>query len=549
MNLLRLERVDDAGHWAMKMAYHEKFPELAKSVPGLQWKPRPGVWIGYADAVTLMAAHLEKAGIAKVVGSRPTLREPLSDPGLRFQLPKGCEPLRYYQRSGVRFLMDTAREGALLADGMGTGKTSVALAAIGEGLKLPAVVVCPANVKTSWLAEGKRLGLDVHLLYGMSPPSDAQIEKSDGIVALNYELVDKWLPHLENVGTVIFDEGQMLTNEKSKRSKACAVLAKRAENRIIMTGTPFLNRPMELWNVVNTMSPGRLGKWLPFMKRYAGAFQEEVPVRGGEDDETQKVWNTKGSSHTDELSNRLKHFMLRRTKQDVKLELPSKTRQLLEIDVSKQYRNPDRWWSLKNTNQAQIALGLAAEGKIEAAVELALNAVKNNSSVILFMHRKEVAQILRKRFAKEGIKAFMLTGDETAHRREQNAHEARAQGSAICIATIEAVGTGVNYLTFADIAIFVELHYVPGKMMQAEDRLHRPGQENPVTIYFLIAMGSIDEMIRDAILTKLRAFEDVVGNVGDTIRDDLLGGLSDEDALDQLRRTLMEDEGGLYGVN
>lgn len=426
-----------------------------------------------------------------------------------------------------------------------THNTSSTLAAINEGLDLPAVIVSPANVKSSWKNEASRLGLDAHLLFGMKPPVDCQLSKSDGIVVLNYELVDSWLPHLNDVKTVVFDEVHLLTNEKSKRSKACRELARRAKYRAALSGTPFLNKPKELWNIIDTLSPGRFGKWMPFMKRYAGAFQEEVPLRGGEEGETQKVWNTKGASHTDELAERLKFFMLRRTKQDVKLEIPAKTRQLIEVDVSKQYKNPDRWWSLENTNNTQIALGLAAEGKIEPAVELALNAIGSESNVVLFVYRKSVAKMLKKRLAKDGVKAFMLTGDESPNQRQANAEQAKAQGKSVCIATIDAVGTGVNYLAFADVAVFVELHYVPGKMLQGEDRLHRFGQVNPVTIIYLIALGSIDEMIRDVVLQKLKAFEEVIGNTGDTIRDDLLGGLSDEEAFDALRKVLMEDEGNL----
>lgn len=83
-------------------------------------------------------------------------------------------------------------------------------------------------------------------------------------------------------------------------------------------------------------------------------------------------------------------------------------------------------------------------------------------------------------------------------------------------------------------------------MLQAEDRLHRSGQQKPVTIYYLIAMGTIDEMIRAAILGKLASFEEVIGNTGDTIRTDLLG-MTEEAALDQLRNALMDQRGELYG--
>lgn len=535
MNLLRLEPLA-AGRWAMRMPFHPDFSNLAKKVPGLQWTPRQTAWIGYADAVELMTGHLEKAGIAKVVGPRPTPRETLS-------VTETLPGLRPYQSQGRHFILEHAEGGVILADGMGLGKTRQVLSAISQ-LETPAVIVCPANVKSSWRDEAKFLGLDATMLFGMSPPKDVQLTKDDGIVILNYELVDSWLPHLLKSKTCAFDEAQMLTNEKSKRSKACKELARLSTNRIALTGTPFQNRPKELWNLIDTISPGRFGKWMPFVKRYAGAFQEDVPVRGGEEGETQKVWNTKGASHTEELAARLKHFMLRRTKADVALEIPAKTRQLLEIDVSKSYKNPDNWWTLENKSAAQLALGIAAEGKIDAAVELAMNAIGEESNVVIFMHRKEVAKALQKRFAKEGIQAFMLTGDESPNRRQENAEAAKRQGSSICIATIEAVGTGVNYLSFADIAIFIELHYVPGKMLQAEDRLHRSGQMKPVTVYFLIALGTIDEMIRAAILSKLASFEDVIGNTGDTIRTDLLG-MTDEEALDQLRKTIMEDYAGI----
>jgi SNF2 family DNA or RNA helicase len=536
VNLLRFEPLDK-GRWALRSGFHEKFPEIAKTIPGVRWDKRKAAWIGYADAVILAARELEKARIVKAVGTWPTPRVPLSDREFSRDYS-----LREYQTVGTDFLLNIASEGGILADGMGLGKGRMCLAAIDEGLELPAIIVCPASVKKNWFIEGQKLGIDVHLLFGMSPADDAQIEESDGIVALNYELVDRWLPHLKNARTVIFDEGQVLANEKSKRSRACKALARKAKNRIVATGTPIQNWPRELFNIVDTVSPGRFGRWLDYMKRYAGAFQEEVPVRGGEEGETQKVWNTKGKSHQDELNERLKHFMLRRTKQDVQLELPAKTRDTREIDVSKEYKNPDRWWSLENTNQTQIALGLAAEGKVGAAVELAMTAIQNGSCVVLWVQRKTVAKILRKLLLQGGITPFMLTGDETPNRRQQNAEAAREQGSSVCIATIDSVGTGVNYLAFADIGIFVELHYVPGKLLQAEDRHHRQGAEKPVTIYYLIAIGTIDEMIRDVIIQKLQASEEILGTTGDTIRGDLRG-MSDEECLDELRRTLMEDEG------
>ena len=530
MNTIRLESLG-SGRWALHTKYHEKFPALAKKFPGFTWNKDARYWVGYSDGIELLLPTLQADGICRLAGEGPPLRVPLS---VKLDHPS----LRDYQKQGVNFLIDTMQEGCLLADSMGLGKTATSLIAITKTNDLPAVIVCPNSVKKGWVDEGKRLGIDVHALYGTSIPDNTVINKSDGIIVLNYEILDAWLPCLKNVKTVVFDEGQTLSNEKSKRSKACKVLASKAKNRTVMTGTPIQNFPRELFNIVDTVSPGRFGSWLSYMKRYAGAFQEDVPVRGGDEGETQKVWNTKGSSHTDELHNRLKHFMLRRTKQDVSLELPSKTRVLREIDVSKEYRNPDRWWSLENKSQAQIALNLAAEGKIEASVELALEALKGDSNIIIWMHHKEIAKALRKKFLALGIEPFMLTGDETTSKRQDNAEQAKNKGNSICIATVEAVGTGVNYLSFADIAIFVELHYVPGKLLQAEDRHHRQGAIKPITIYYLIAMETIDERIRDVVLSKLRTSESIIGDIGGTFSEDLM---NEEKALDELRRALAEE--------
>jgi SNF2 family DNA or RNA helicase len=544
MNLLKFENLG-AGRWAMRTGYHHLFPDLAKTVPGMKWTPKGvGAWVGYADSVNLLTKKLEEAKIVKVAGPRPPSRAPLSIKDFKYDSGYNYDyGLREYQKIGTSFLINTMREGTILADGMGAGKSAQCLAAINEIHQFPAVIICPANVKSNWQKEAKRIGLDAHILFGMSPPKDCQLDPSDGIVVLNYELVDSWLPHLQKVKIVAFDEAQALSNEKSKRSKACKTLAHRAKYRVALTGTPIQNRAKELWNIVDTISPNRLGSWMPYMKRYAGAYQEDVPVRGGEEGETQKVWNVKGASHTEELNERLKYFMLRRTKQDVKLEIPSKTRSIIELDVSKEYKNPDRWWTLENKTNAQIALGLAAEGKVEQAVELALTAIDSGSKPTLWMHRKEVCKALQKRLRKEGVNTFMLTGDETPKKREENALQASKTDRAVTIATFEAVGTGINYLVYSDIGVFVELHYVPGKMLQAEDRHHRPGQELPVSIYYLIALGSIDEMIRAAVLSKLRDFENIIGNVGDNIRDELLG-VSEADAMEALRKTLMEDEGG-----
>jgi SWI/SNF-related matrix-associated actin-dependent regulator 1 of chromatin subfamily A len=424
---------------------------------------------------------------------------------------------------------------------MGTGKTRQTLAAIASMGAYPALIVCPANVKYGWTREAEKLGLEPPLVISTKKPDTSSlIAEEDGIVIVNYDIIAAWQDVLMGAKTVAFDEAQMLSNERSQRSKAAKAIAHKASHRIALSGTPLMNTPKELWNIVDTISPYRFGKAFNFYMRYCGAHQEEIKKKNdnGEEEVIKKVWNFDGASCQDELAERMKFFMLRRTKHDVKLELPPKTRELVELDVTADYHNPDRWWSIDNKNQAQVALGIAGQLKIPAAADLARRHVEDGSNVVLFSYKKDIARGLQKELAQMGLDSYLATGDETHERRRSNAERARETGAVLC-ATIDAMGTGVDYLSYANVIIFVELHYVPMKLLQAEDRAHRSGQENNVFIYYLVALGTIDEIIRDRIRMKLTNFEGAIGSTGETLRDDLMGE-TEEEALAAVKALALE---------
>ena len=287
---------------------------------------------------------------------------------------------------------------------------------------------------------------------------------------------------LKGTKTIVFDEIQLLANEQSQRSKAAKLLAHSATNRIGLSGTPMSNVPAELWNVVDTISPGRFGRPFTFYKRYCDAHQVEIKkksdVEGEEDEIFKKVWKYDGSSNKEELAKRLSYFMLRRTKSDVALELPPKTRQLIEVELT-DYSNPDHWWSVDGKNAAQVALGIAGQLKIPHTVDLAIRSRNDGNSVVVFCFQKHVAAGLQKALAKHGVESYLATGDESSNKRQENAERAREEG-AVLIATIDAMGTGINYLSYANVLIFAELHYVFTRLLQAEDRAHRFGQKQNV---------------------------------------------------------------------
>lgn len=547
MILARVARLPDK-RWAITTPYSAAAVNVARGIPGMRWDGE--AWVGYGDAVTLAIHELERLRIAKVVGPRPSTVEALS---CSVEDPR----LRPYQAVGVNFLRQISREGALLTDGTGTGKTRTTLVAI-EKLPLPAVIVCPANLKRTWWREAQKIGLDPLLLFGMKPPTDGHLHKTDGIVVINYEIVSAWLPFLKGAATVAFDEVHALINAQSKRSQACKELAHAAKHRIGLSATPMQNRPRELWNVVDTLSPGRFGyffihpgprKPASYVARYCNAHQETIDVRpkaqrGDEEDVdvnalpiecTKQVWNFDGASHADELHERLRYFKLGRSKADVRLELPPKQRQTIELDIPREAVTND--WNLENKSAARMALTLAAQAKIPFAVELALEKHAEGSTVVLWAYEKRIARALAQQLRAKGIDAFLATGDDTEKQRDLTIQRAKGHRPAILVATTRAMGTGID-LSFADVSIAVELDYVPGVVIQCEGRLERPGQENPVMCFYLVALGTIDEIIRDRIVGKLQVIEATVGASDRGLRADLMG--DDDEAFAALRESLRE---------
>jgi SNF2 family DNA or RNA helicase len=527
MFLIRSQKLPK-GLWALSSTrYDENFKDIAKALPGTIWDKKLRAWIGYDDSVSLIIKRLEEKNIAKVVGDKPG--QPtvfsLSDQWEKFNL-------RPYQQEGAHFLTTHACTGAILADDTGLGKTRTTLAAI-SALELPALIVCPSVVKYGWVREGSKVGMDLFILNGVKPPEGIKITKDDGILVINYDIVYAWLDILKGVKTIAFDECDALINERSKRSQVCKELAHAAKYRMALSATPMSNRTKELWNIVDTISPNRFGKFFGYALQYCAAEKQMIKVNG----EERSIWKMDGASHVEELKERLKFLMLRRTKVDVKLELPPKTRQIIEIDV--ELNHSAREFSLKNDIQVRKALRVAAKSKLTHAISLASDRLKEGSSVVLFCHERATAHELHDLFTKSGIHSYIATGEDSASKRDEIASEAKANAPSIIVVTTHSMGTGVDLLSFADIGIVVELDYSPAKIIQLEGRLHRSGQIHNVFIMYLIALGTIDEHIKEAVLSKLDIFEKVIGTTGDSLLTDLKG-MNDEDSLADLRDYLLK---------
>ena len=495
--------------------------------------------LGLARAVNGDAAGKEGAAVVQDV-----------DASLAKYLPAGLT-LYPFQSVGVGFLH--ANKGrAIVADEMGTGKTIQALAFLlhekAQGRNpFPAVVVCPAVVKLNWEREANKwlanLGIKVHVCNGnVGAPADTDV------AIINFDLMPRCVK-IEEVkegrskvtrikdvvglpaepATVIVDESHKIKNPKAKRTKATSAYALRADRRVFLSGTPMLNRPIELFPTLACVRPDEWRSFFAFAKRYAGAYKS----RWG--------WNYQGASNLDELRNRLHPIMLRRKKEDVLTELPPKRRARLTLDLSNraEYQAAEedvvRWleevtrtMTLAEAEEAGLtgrdaeevadakaeAKGaaamrakhlvrmnalrkLAGVGKVKAACEWIADLweADEDRKLIVWAHHKDVvAEVMSQvqaQFPDVGI--VSLTGDTTQAKRQEVIDAFQSDPNVkLYVGTTTAGGIGIT-LTAASDCLFLEREWVPGDEEQAEDRAHRIGQSGPsVTCWYAEAEATID---------------------------------------------------------
>lgn len=486
----------------------------ARSVAGMTWEPVSKTWVGAIDAVELLVAGLTSRGLRLDTSELSFAREP------RELMPIAESGLRPYQVEGVRFLLETKR--ALLADDMGLGKTCTALTAA-RALASRTLIVTPSYVRGVWFNEstGGELrkwwpGTPALLPKGVSKL--LAIHEDEKVVVIHYDILYAWASAICDWAprVVIFDEVHALMSEGSRRSVAAKEVSQDAEMVWGLSGTPLTNRPRDLWNVVDTLSPGRFGKFFAFGLRYCDAHKEAVTP-------TKTVWKFDGASNLPELNARLKTLMLRRLKSDVGLQLPPKTRQIVNVEVpAKAQLMPDA-----GAKAMRLSLDRAADAKIADACSLIGDHVAAGHKVVVFTYRRSVAEHVVEYIRESGFSSGLVHGGVSTLRRDKAVEDAKAarEGHALCC-TIDSSSTGID-LSFADVAVFVELTYEPQELLQAEARLHRFGQASPVLIQYVIASGTTDELIAAKVISKLEVYEKTIGSTGESLAGDLEGKAED----------------------
>lgn len=468
-------------------------------------------------AVPAVLALLEAGASVEQAPAWQLLSERMAAAGkLAPRPPAGLQTtLRDYQVDGHAWLSRLAAwgAGACLADDMGLGKTVQSIALLLDRSKLgPALVLAPTSVCWNWVEELRRFAPSLQpILYNEESERAARLGKlgKRDVLIASYGLLVRDADKLAatSFATLVIDEAQALKNPTTQRARAARAL--RADFRVALSGTPMENHLGELWSLFSIVFPGLLGSWDQFRDRYAGSIER-----------------TRDPEAHAALGRVIRPFLLRRTKQEVARELPERTEIQVPIALSTEERElyddarlaavAELSESGKDVRDEQHRFQVLAaltrlrllashprlydptsqvpSSKLRRLVELLEELRAEGHRALVYSQFVSHLSLVQDELGRAGIKTLYLDGATPAAQRKLRIKAFQdGQGDAFLI-SLKAGGTGVN-LTAADYVIHLDPWWNPAVEDQATARAHRIGQTRPVTVYRLIARGTIEEKI------------------------------------------------------
>ena len=416
-----------------------------------------------------------------------------------------------FQELGRDFL--ALRSNAILADDMGLGKTYEALEAI-KKLKLTSgLIICTQSTRHTW---AKRIREQIPGAFIKEIKSPKVPPDPSAFNVVNYDIVWK-KPLIDSLKVINFpvlicDESHYLKTTMAKRTKAVlgrGGLYKRCHRRWLMTGTPILNRPIELYPSLRALFPTFLG-------RYTGYYDFAFRFCNGH--QAPFGFDATGASNLEVLSAILKPIMLRRLKEDVLTDLPAVTYEKIYLDPTDKLlkltdkENKSRTEVLGENASIRRTLGVL---KATTAIMHIRNLLEQRSKIVVFIWHTDVAKAIADAFPGQAV---LYTGKQSAKEKEEAKEKfIENPDTHLFIGQLISAGIGVDGLQYvSDVCVFVEMSYVPGEIRQAVDRLNRIGQTKPVLAQFLVAEDSLDEKLINTLIVKAKNINTIMGEKGET---------------------------------
>jgi superfamily II DNA or RNA helicase len=425
----------------------------------------------------------------------------------------------------------------LLADEPGLGKTAQALLAAQAANAYPLLAVVPNVVKTNWAREA---GL-------WTPRRTATVIHGDGdtidgfadIVVVNYEVLDRHVGWLGDLGfrAMVVDEAHFIKNKKSQRSQNVLRLSERIRSRtthpllMALTGTPLINDIEDftaIWQFLGWIDENKPGATLMESLEESGL----TPADPG--------FYAVARASVIDLG------IVRRRKVDVAADIPARRIADLPVELDdaagRSIRDAERELTNRLVARYQSALATRESGEVVdgidhdlvrrvagweradpdnktgenvfslvrrigrakagLAADYAAQLAHNVGKVVFFARHIEVMDAAEKLFAERGIGYSSIRGDQTPKSRQKNIDAfVNDPEVSIAVCSLLTAGVGLN-LQVASNVVLAELSWTNAEQTQAIDRVHRIGQEEPVTAWRIIAAQTIDTRIADLIDSK-----------------------------------------------
>ncbi|XP_042850292.1 DNA annealing helicase and endonuclease ZRANB3 isoform X4 [Panthera tigris] len=400
----------------------------------------------------------------------------------------------------------------MVADEMGLGKTIQAIAiAYFYKEEWPLLIVVPSSLRYPWTEEMEKWipELSPEDISVIQNKTDIGRISTSKVTILGYGLLTTDAETLicalnnQNFKVVIVDESHYMKSRNATRSKILLPIVQTAKRAILLTGTPALGRPEELFMQIEALFPQKFGTWTEYAKRYCNAHVRFFGKR--------PQWDYRGASNLSELHHLLSDIMIRRLKTDVLTQLPPKVRQRIPFDLpsaaAKELNTSFEEWEklmrAPNSGATETVMGLITRMFKQTAIAKA-GAVKDyikmmlqNDSLkfLVFAHHLSMLQACTEAVIENKTRYIRIDGSVPSSERIHLVNQFQKDpDTRVAILSIQAAGQGLTF-TAATHVVFAELYWDPGHIKQAEDRAHRIGQCSSVNIHYLVANGTLDTLM------------------------------------------------------
>lgn len=451
-----------------------------------------------------------------------------------------------YQREGILAGMEMKR--LLIGDEPGLGKTLQSIGIVDTANAYPCLVVCPSSLKINWQREFEKFtdkkALVLENAVQTTWPYLLKM-RMHHVAICNYESLRKYFvwdikqkgsfrlkdvvfnPAIKIFRSIIIDESHRVKDPSAQQTIFTRGIAEGKSYRILLSGTPVVNRPADLIAQLSIM--GRLpefGGRTHFLQEYGGGDLNREN-RSQEPDEVKNL---------DKLSSELySRCMIRREKAKVLTQLPDKTRTDLYVDISnseeyacaaedlatylREYKEcTDYEVARKMRMEALVKFmalrSIAAKGKVKQAIDFCRTFLANGKPLILFCSLHEIVDELKKAFPK----AVTVTGRDSMMTKQAAVDAFQSGQAQLIICSIKAAGVGLTLTASSNVA-FCEFPWTYSDCCQCEDRAHRIGQKDNVTCYYLIGRGTIDHTLYNIIQNKRSVANQIMASTDDIPTD------------------------------